>query len=118
MRTSNRLAQLVSRSGTVALVLVAGGFVWWSPLTAHSADEPTVLKLDARDVTRRILHSKLHIPAQPGPLTLVYPKWIPGEHGPTGPISDMVGLEISASGAPISWRRDAEDNYAIHIDVP
>ncbi|HXS68610.1 MAG TPA: M61 family peptidase, partial [Candidatus Polarisedimenticolia bacterium] len=53
-----------------------------------------------------------------GPLTLVYPKWIPGEHGPTGPITDLTGLKISADGKSIPWRRDAEDNYAINIDVP
>ena len=58
------------------------------------------------------------VPARPGPLTLVYPKWIPGEHGPTGPIADMAGLKMSAGGKPIAWRRDAEDNYAIHVEVP
>jgi predicted metalloprotease with PDZ domain len=89
-----------------------------SPLSARSAGEPAVLKVDARDARKHILHATLHLPAQPGPLTLLYPKWIPGEHGPTGPITDLTGLKISAAGKPISWRRDAEENYAINIQVP
>jgi predicted metalloprotease with PDZ domain len=82
------------------------------------ADAPTILRVDVRDISQRILHATLRIPAQPGPLTLVYPKWIPGEHGPTGPITDLTGLKMSAAGKTIPWRRDAEDNYAFNIDVP
>ena len=47
------------------------------------------------DAPRKILHAMLSIPVQPGPLTLVYPQWIPGEHGPTGPIDNLAGLVIS-----------------------
>ena len=51
---------------------------------------------------------------------LRYPKWIPGEHGPNGPIVDIAGLVIRAAGkpAPLPWRRDDVDLYAIHVDVP
>src|SRR5712691_8916517 len=52
------------------------------------------LDLDASDVGRKILHAKLVIPVQPGAVTLQYPKWIPGEHGPTGPITDLAGLKL------------------------
>ena len=58
------------------------------------------------------------LPVKPGPLTLFYPKWIPGEHSPTGPIVDLVGLKLSAGGKEISWRRDDVDMYAFHVDVP
>jgi predicted metalloprotease with PDZ domain len=58
------------------------------------------------------------IPAAPGKLTLVYPKWIPGEHAPTGPITDLVGLKMSAAGKPIVWQRDPEDMFAFHLEVP
>jgi predicted metalloprotease with PDZ domain len=51
-------------------------------------------------------------------LTLVYPKWIPGEHGPTGPITDLTGLRMTVEGKPVPWRRDDEDMYAFHLDVP
>ncbi|HEY3862731.1 MAG TPA: M61 family peptidase [Verrucomicrobiae bacterium] len=94
-------------------------FLW--PLlcgAAFAADSTITLQVDATDSPREILRAKLHIPAQPGPLTLVYPKWIPGEHGPTGPITDLTGLAMSAAGQPIAWQRDADDMFAFHLDVP
>src|SRR6185503_15976804 len=70
------------------------------------------------DAARNIVHSRLSIPVRPGPLTLVYPKWIPGEHSPTGPINDLVGLKLSANGKPIAWRRDDVEMFAFHCDIP
>src|SRR6266704_3194598 len=77
-----------------------------------------VLRVDATEASRKIYHAELTIPASPGPLTLFYPKWIPGEHAPTGPITDLAGLRITAGGKPIAWNRDAEDMYAFHVEVP
>ena len=83
------------------------------------AESPRILlQVNAIDAPRNILRARLHIPAQPGPLTLVYPKWIPGEHGPTGPIIDLTGLKMSIAGQPVEWQRDAEDMYAFHLVVP
>ena len=76
------------------------------------------LDVDASEVARRIVHARLVIPAEPGPLTLVYPKWIPGEHGPTGPITDLAGLNVTAGGRRIAWHRDETDMYAIACQVP
>jgi predicted metalloprotease with PDZ domain len=76
------------------------------------------LNVDATDAARNIVHSKLSIPVRPGPLTLIYPKWIPGEHSPTGPINDLVGLKLSAGGKPIPWRRDDVEMFAFHCDIP
>ena len=76
------------------------------------------LEVDAREAPRKIFHSRLSLPASPGPLTLAYPKWIPGEHGPTGPIADLTGLTITAGGKPLAWRRDPVDMYSFHLDVP
>ncbi|MCU1286579.1 MAG: glycyl aminopeptidase [Acidobacteriales bacterium] len=76
------------------------------------------LSVDATEVSRRILHARVVIPAKPGPMTLVYPKWIPGEHGPTGPITDVAGMKFTAGGAVIPWQRDPVDMYAIHLQVP
>ncbi|HWP85580.1 MAG TPA: PDZ domain-containing protein, partial [Terriglobia bacterium] len=73
---------------------------------------------DARDAPRGILHSRLTIPVRSGPLTLLYPKWIPGEHGPSGPISDLVGLKLRANGRELSWRRDPLDLYSFHCEIP
>ena len=76
------------------------------------------LRVDATDSPRRIFHIRTTLPAKPGPMTLHYPKWIPGEHGPTGPIANMVGLEVNANGQRIAWKRDDIDVYAFHVDVP
>src|SRR5262245_4210932 len=77
-------------------------------LPAASVDATTI-RLDAREAPRRLLHAHLSIPATPGPLTLFYPKWIPGEHGPTGPINGVAGLTITAGGKKVAWERDPVD---------
>ena len=79
---------------------------------------PELLTLDARDAGRGLMTATMRIPVQPGPFTFVYPKWIPGEHGPTGPLADISQLEVSADGKPLTWRRDKVDMYAFHVDVP
>ncbi len=76
------------------------------------------LRVDATDAPRHILHAAMNIPAKPGPMTLLYPKWIPGEHAPTGPVVDLVGLKISAGGRAIPWKRDAVNMYAFQVTVP
>lgn len=76
------------------------------------------LEVNATDAPRRILHAKLEIPAHPGPLTLVYPKWIPGEHAPDGPITNLVGLKFYAEGKRLDWHADLVDMYAFHLNVP
>ena len=79
---------------------------------------PIVLQVDGTEAPRKIYHAALHIPAVPGPLTLFYPKWIPGDHAPTGPINDLAGLRMSANGQPLFWKRDSIELFAIHVDVP
>jgi predicted metalloprotease with PDZ domain len=81
-------------------------------------DAEMKLRVDATDAPRHILHAAMNIPAKPGPMTLLYPEWIPGEHGPTGPVVDLVGLKISAGGRIISWKRDSVNMYAFHVTVP
>jgi predicted metalloprotease with PDZ domain len=87
----------------------------WLPLCAQS---PVRLRVDATDAPRRLFHVQTTIPARPGPMTLLYPEWIPGEHAPSGPISNLVGLKIQAGGRPVAWKRDSVDMYAFHIEVP
>jgi predicted metalloprotease with PDZ domain len=85
---------------------------------AQTPENPAHLDVDLRDAPRHIFHAKLTLPVHAGSLTLVYPKWIPGEHSPTGPIVDFVGLKMSAGGKAIAWRRDDVDMFAFHLDVP
>ena len=76
------------------------------------------LNVDATQASRNVLHTKLTIPVAPGPMTLFYPKWIPGEHTPTGPINDLVGLKLTGNGKSIPWRRDEIEMFAFHCEVP
>ena len=104
MKTTMLAAMLAS-----ALLIAAG---------AASAAELTV-RVDAREVQRKHVHTDLTLAVHGGgPLTLVFPKWIPGEHGPSGPLDSMIGLVIRAGGAPLAWQRDPRDMYAITVTVP
>jgi predicted metalloprotease with PDZ domain len=82
------------------------------------AAAPITLRVDATSVASNVYHAHLTMPATPGPMTLYYPKWIPGEHGPTGPINGLTGLRISANGKSVPWLRDQVDMFAFQIDVP
>lgn len=89
-----------------------------SPCLA-SAQTPITLAVDLTDAPRKILHSQETMPVQPGPMTLVYPEWIPGEHGPTGPVVDQAGFIITTpTGQRVKWERDPVNMYAYHITVP
>src|SRR5437667_7632215 len=102
------------RRFAVAVVLAFG-----LGLQVFAAPAPHVtISLDATEAPRKIFHAHLTIPASPGTLTLYYPKWVPGEHGPTGPITDLAGLKIQAAGKTIPWQRDDVDMYAFHCTVP
>jgi predicted metalloprotease with PDZ domain len=87
----------------------------WS---AVAQTAPITLSIDLTDAPRKILHAVEVMPVTPGPLTVVYPKWIPGEHGPTGPIENMTGFVITANGQPVKWERDKIDMFAYHLTVP
>lgn len=76
------------------------------------------LNVDASEVFRRIVHATMTIPVSTGAVTLQYPKWLPGEHGPTGPITDVAGLKIDAGGKLLTWQREPTDMYAFNVQVP
>ncbi len=84
---------------------------------------PTIqLTVDARQAPMKIIHTRMVLPLTPAeagkPLTLYYPKWIPGEHAPDGPIVNLVGLKITSDGKPVRWRRDLLDMFTFHVFVP
>ncbi len=76
------------------------------------------LEVDATDLDHRIVRVHEEIPVAAGPLTLLYPQWLPGNHAPRGPIDKLAGLAISGNGQPIVWQRDPVQVYAFHLDVP
>ena len=80
--------------------------------------QPIRLIVDATHAPEKILHAQVQIPVQPGEVTVVYPKWIPGEHGPTGPITDLTGIQFYAGEQRLTWRRDLVEMYAFHVTVP
>src|ERR1700756_320615 len=87
-------------------------------ISSWCANAPTVtIHVDATTAPRKIFHASLKIPSAPGDLTLYYPKWIPGEHAPDGPVIDLAGLFFKANGASLKWRRDLLDGLTIHVEV-
>jgi predicted metalloprotease with PDZ domain len=98
---------------------VLGIFCVIAAVSSFAATPPNVtISVDATTAPRKIFHATLKIPAAPGDLTLYYPKWIPGEHAPDGPVIDLAGLKFAASGKTLKWRRDLLDGFTIHVDVP
>ncbi len=102
---------MIRRAALLVSLIVA-----WTP--ALAAEPRITIDVDATRAPMRIFHARLTIPAAPGALELLYPQWIPGEHGPTGPIVDLAGLRVSAAGKALPWRRDPENMFAFHVDVP
>jgi predicted metalloprotease with PDZ domain len=99
-----------------ALVVTVGFSIAGAKAVAQTA--PITLSVDLTDAPRKILHATEVMPVTAGPLTVVFPKWIPGEHGPTGPIENMAGFFITANGQPVKWERDRVDMFAYHLTVP
>jgi predicted metalloprotease with PDZ domain len=86
--------------------------------SAVLAEEAILVTVDATRTRQKLLHAHLVIPVKPGPLTLLYPKWIPGEHGPDGPIANLTGLKFAADGQTIPWQRDLLDVFTFHLEIP
>ncbi len=89
-----------------------------APLMRAQAGPAIQLTVDATQAPMHIIHTRMVMPVTPGPLTLYYPKWIPGEHAPDGPVVNLVGLKFSANGQTIPWRRDLVDMFAFHLTIP
>jgi predicted metalloprotease with PDZ domain len=102
----------------VAFILLHCLPVATRPAGVGAAPQTITLSVDATEAPRKLFHARQTMPVSPGPLTLVYPEWIPGEHGPTGPIVNLAGLKLTAGGKTIPWRRDEVDMYAFHLEVP
>ncbi|OZB69518.1 MAG: peptidase M61, partial [Lysobacterales bacterium 13-68-4] len=117
MRLSPRLSLLSS-----ALMLAVAVPVIHAAELPAPVDQPypgtLTLAVDLTGAPKKIFRIAETIPVTPGPLTLYYPKWIPGEHAPSGPIQNVTGLVIRANGKQLAWRRDLREMYAVHLDVP
>nr|WP_233523555.1 M61 family peptidase [Dyella solisilvae] len=76
------------------------------------------INVDATDIAHRVFRVHEVVPAKPGPLTLLYPQWLPGNHSPTGTIDKLAGLVVKANGKVVPWKRDPLNVFAFHVDVP
>jgi len=116
------MTQRFSRSVVGAALVAALAGAPFSRAVAQTATPPIAvsmsLAVDASEATRGILHMHETIPVTAGPLVLEYPKWIPGEHGPNGPIPNLATVVISGGGVRLAWTRDLENMYAFHVTVP
>ena len=86
--------------------------------SAALAEGAILVTVDATKTQQKLLHTHLVMPVKSGPLTLYYPKWIPGEHGPDGPIASVTGLKFEAEGKTIPWERDLLDVFTFHLEIP
>ena len=103
------------RSAASLLALLAL-FLAVAPALAQSA--PIQIVADLTDAPRRLYHAEIDLPVTPGPLTLTTPEWIPGNHRPTGPVDNIVGVVFTANGQTLPWRRDDVDLYEFHLTIP
>jgi len=85
---------------------------------AASAQSRITLNVDASEAARGIIHVSEKMTAAPGRFAIFYPKWIPGEHSPTGTLNNMVNFHVSANGQPVAWNRDNVEMFAFYCDVP
>jgi len=104
---------IVSRT-LLPLALLAVG----SPSLLQAQKTPIQITADLSDAPRKLYHAEVDIPVQPGPVSLTTPKWIPGNHRPTGPVDEITGVVFTANGKVLPWRRDDEDLYQFHVTVP
>ena len=95
--------------------VAALAFTFTLPLAAQ---EPIRITADLSEASRKLYHAEIDLPVKAGENTFTTPKWIPGNHRPTGPVDDIVGVVFSVDGKPIPWRRDDVDLYEFHVDVP
>src|SRR6476660_947379 len=79
---------------------------------------PIRIDVDAREVGRSLFHVTERIPHGAGPVKLFYPKWIPGEHMPSGPISSVIKMRITSGGTVVPWKRDLVDMFEIDAVLP
>jgi predicted metalloprotease with PDZ domain len=105
---------MTHRMLTAAGLLLA--FSWVG--AARGAASSATIEVDAREAPRGIMSAHLLLPVAEGPLTLVYPKWLPGRHSPAGPLTSLGGPRFTAGGRTLPWRRDSVDLNAFHLDIP
>ncbi len=89
-----------------------------TPSLLQAQKTPIQITADLSEAPRKLYHAEVDIPVTAGPVSLTTPKWIPGNHRPTGPVDEITGVVFTANGKVLPWRRDDEDLYQFHVTVP
>jgi predicted metalloprotease with PDZ domain len=83
------------------------------------------LEVDATELSRNLARAVMRIetPGEVreggGAMDLRYVIWSPGNHTPSGPIENLVDLEVrDCRGGRLSWRRDPAMMERFSVDVP
>src|SRR3984957_13435457 len=105
------------RGTLLSLIVAMSGIV--TGARAQKAPAPVMtLVVDETQAPRRLASVHEEIRVRPGNRALSYPLWIPGEHGPTGPIQQFAALRIHAGNEALPWTRDPEEIATIHVEIP
>ena len=88
------------------------------PGLTQAQKTPIQITADLSEAPHKLYHAEIDIPVKPGPVSLTTPKWIPGNHRPTGPVDEITGVVFTANGKVVPWRRDDEDLYQFHVTIP
>lgn len=111
--------RIAAKPAAAFLVAFAALFFFATASRAQDQAAPAItLVVDESQAPRRIAFAHEEIQVHPGAVDLAYPKWIPGEHGPTGPIYDLAALRIHAGGTVLAWKRDPGDIFKFQVQVP
>jgi predicted metalloprotease with PDZ domain len=102
-----------ARAACAVLLLFAG-----AAFAAQAQKPPIRITADLTDAPRELYHAEIDLPVTPGPLTLITPQWIPGNHRPTGPVEEITGVVFTANGNTLAWRRDDVNLYEFHLTIP
>jgi predicted metalloprotease with PDZ domain len=109
----------LSRLAVLAAVTVAAPAFAVAPTPQDNPYPGTLtLSVDATDLDHRVFVVHETIPVTPGPLTLLFARWLPGDHGPYGQPARLAGLVIKAGEQRLAWLRDPVDPLQYHLEVP
>ena len=89
-------------------------------LRAHAQTGPRPIQIvaDLTEAPRKLYHAEIDLPVKAGPLTLVTPEWIPGNHRPNGPVENITGAVFTVNGQTLAWRRDDVNLFEFHLTIP
>jgi predicted metalloprotease with PDZ domain len=89
-------------------------------LGAHAQTGPRPIQIvaDLTEAPRKLYHAEIDLPVKAGPVTLITPQWIPGNHRPNGPVENITGVVFTANGHPLAWRRDTVNLFEFHLTIP